>query len=170
MAEPVTYTRPALAVTETRDALLAQSRSALEVLANALSPLEQLGGAGDIRAQKERLERALDGDELVGDLTGPRREEAIAKLCSVELVPKTLARGMMLSLRPGIHLDYEARMADGRRELAPADENPSLAVALDDVERAIHEDTEKARRLARDPPHAAAPAAAAAADPAGGAA
>jgi hypothetical protein len=147
MAEPVTHPRP---VTETRDSLLVASRSALEVLANALSPLEQLGGAGDIRAQKERLERALESDQLVVELTGPQREQAIAKLCSVELLPKTLARGMTLTMRQGIHLDYEARMANGRRELAPADENPSLAVSLDDVERAIVEDTEKARRLSED--------------------
>src|SRR5262245_3451680 len=149
MGESATTARgPTLATAETGDTLLEQSWSALEVVASALRPLEPLGGAPDLWAQKERLERALGRDQLIVQLVGPGCADALQRLVGVALLPPTLAAGVTLSVRRGIPLDYEAQLADGRRERAPADENPSLAVAFDEVERAIVADTEKARGLA----------------------
>ena len=118
-----------------------ESRSALEVLSHAVDTL----GAADLRAQHEKLARALTRDDIVVQLEGPARAGALGVLTQVDLITPTLASGVSLAIRAG-EMDYHARFANGREEQAPADD-PSLAAAMADVERAIAFDTAKTHRL-----------------------
>src|SRR5215471_655448 len=88
---------PTLGIAE-QDPLLDQSWSALEVLANALGPLEPLDGASDLSAQKERLEQALRREDLSVQLAGPCCAEALEGMVGVALLPPRLAEGVTMRL------------------------------------------------------------------------
>jgi hypothetical protein len=128
--------------------LLEESRAALALLERMLVPLELIGGGGEIRPLCDQLKERLQRDEVVVELTGLRRVEAIESLLGAPLLPRELAPGLSLRLRAAAELRYFVRWPDGRTEASPADPVPRLTAELGELERRIVQDTDEANRLA----------------------
>jgi hypothetical protein len=138
----------ATAAAALRERLRDQSRTALEMLHQALAPLELLGGGKDeLRPLCERLERQLANPELVIAVAGQRRRELIETLVGAPIIPAEPR--VPIRLHAGAEVSFEARWPDGRSEGPPRDESESRQVHLESLEMQIVAETELTRRHAQ---------------------
>lgn len=92
----------------------------------------------------ERLRPLLARPELLVELAGDRRSEAVAALLDAGVVADCVADDVTVRLRWAAELTYAVRWADGRSE-ASSDESAGLKAALATCDRALGEAEEQAR-------------------------
>src|SRR5262249_21182375 len=93
-----------------RQAIIAESRAALEILDRAVAPLAQLGGAAEMRPQLDQLRDEFGRGELAIEVVGRRRNAVIEKL----LGGTVFAAGatLLVRARGGTELGYRALLAN----------------------------------------------------------